>query len=186
MQPFFYVLILSLLLSGAGCASSPDVLIDESPTAKLSSYRSFAFYDRLGTDRLRYSTLLSSRLEGAAAVELTLHGYELDEVQPELRVNFLLNIVERQQVSAPRSGFYPYRAGRSTVWTAYPYAAVDVDHYQTGTLVIDLVDTRTNALVWRGIAEGRVSQRAYRTPDESIQAAVSEILQHLPEAIARS
>ncbi len=186
MKQFRYALLLSLLLSGVGCASSPEVRIDQSPTTQVSTYHSFGFYERFGTDRLRYSTLLSSRLEGAAAVELEHHGYVLDELQPDLRVNFLLNIVEHQQVSGQRSGFYAYRVGRSAVWTAYPYATIDVERYQTGTLVIDLVDTKTKALVWRGIAEGRVSQKAYRNPDESIHAAVTEILQHLPKAVAPS
>jgi hypothetical protein len=57
--------------------------------------------------------------------------------------------------------------------------------YDAGTLFIDLIDTRTSKLVWRGWAEGTfdgvIDQQEWM--EERIDAAVTRILQKLPRGL---
>jgi hypothetical protein len=54
--------------------------------------------------------------------------------------------------------------------------------YDAGTLVLDFVDARTNALVWRGWSEGNldgvIDDQAWM--EEHIDRAVARILDRLP------
>jgi hypothetical protein len=56
--------------------------------------------------------------------------------------------------------------------------------YDAGTLVIDLIDPRTETLVWRGWAtgslEGAIDDQAWM--DARIDEAVTRILERLPRA----
>ena len=99
-----------------------------------------------------------------------------DESNPELRVNFFLKVEDRQEIrSTPTSGgFYGYRF--------YTWGGVNIDtvEYKAGTLSIDLVDAGRNALVWHGLAEGRVRDDAVRNPGPAIGSAVAEIFGAFP------
>ncbi|MBK5298846.1 MAG: DUF4136 domain-containing protein [Vicinamibacteria bacterium] len=65
----------------------------------------------------------------------------------------------------------------------------DVDRrafvYDAGTLVVDLVDARTNTLVWRGWAEGSFDGAIdnQRWMEARIDDAVARILQRLPRGL---
>lgn len=168
-------LALGLLLA-SGCASGPTVVVHKAPEADLAEYKTFAFFEHVATDNAAYSTILTSHLKQATRMELERLGYVYDESNPQLRVNFFLNVVQRQEIrTAPSpAGFYGYRF--------YSGGGVDVDtiQYKAGTLSIDLVDANRNALVWQGLAEGRVREDAYRNPGTAIGTVVNEIFRAFP------
>jgi len=96
------------VLMSACAASGPKVRTDRDPTADLSSYKTFGFYDQLLGDRARYSTIMSNRLRAATIQELTNLGYTYDVRAPQLRVNFFLQVANRAEVrSTPATGFRP-------------------------------------------------------------------------------
>ena len=86
-----------------------------------------------------------------------------------MRVAFALKVDERQELrSTPAFGAAPfYRA-----FDAYEIETVD---YKAGTLTIHLVDAARDALVWQGVAEGRVQREALENPAAAIGAIVAEI-----------
>lgn len=175
-----YVFLLTIV--EVGCASGPDLRVDQDPSADLAAYRTFAFYDQMTTDHARYSTITTSRLKYAARSQLESLGYVYDERDPELRVNFSLEVVDRQQIgSNGTSTLHGYRAGRYVAWGGYPYD-IETDDYKAGTLGIDLVDTQRNALVWRGIAEGRLTDTALQDPAATVDAVVADLFRKFPHA----
>jgi hypothetical protein len=56
--------------------------------------------------------------------------------------------------------------------------------YEAGTLVVDVIDSRTHTLVWRGWARTGVEEllRDSRTMAKTIDRAVDEMLQQMPRA----
>ena len=60
-------------------------------------------------------------------------------------------------------------------WGGSTLETVDV---RRGTLVIDLVDARRNALVWRGVTEGHLDDEAVKDPGPAIERAVAEVFAH--------
>jgi len=65
---------------------------------KLSQYRTFAFYDHLATDRSSYTSLVSQHLRQSTRDELERHGYVFDDRNPDLKVNFNVRVIDRQEI----------------------------------------------------------------------------------------
>jgi hypothetical protein len=168
---WFSALSLSIAVV-AGCATGPTVRIDKDPAANLAAYKTFAFFDHLSTDRARYSTITTSRLKQATMLEMKKLGYVYDEVNPQLRVNFFLNVSDKQKIQqTPGAG--PARFHGYGAW--YGYETVD---YKAGTLGIEIVDAKKNVLVWQGVAEGKLSAETMKNPGPALDATVAEIFRN--------
>ena len=183
MRNAYRVLLLSAAIVMGGCVARPTVRVDQDPAVRLTSYKTFSFFDHVGTDRAAYSSIVSARLKQTTRSRLEQLGYVYDDKAPQLRVNFFLNIEDQQEVRAipAAPGFYAYRAGVYGPWRGYPHDVSTVQ-YRAGTLSIDLVDTRSNALVWQGLAEGKVKKDAYENPTKAIDNVVADIFRGFPLA----
>lgn len=169
-----FIAAFAVLLSA--CATSGpkvNVRTDRDPTANISSYKTFGFYDQLLGDRARYSTIMSNRLRAATIEEMTRLGYTYDTRSPQLRINFFVQVQDRVDVrSTPAMGLRPW---------AYP-RDIETVGYKAGTLRIDLVDARRSSSVWQGVAEGKLSQETLNNPGPAVDEAVRSIFRQLPEA----
>lgn len=166
-------------LIAAGCASSgPHTRIDRDPAADLRSYKSFAFYEPAPGRGARYATLTTQRLRESTRAQLEKQGYVqvAPPQQPDLRVNVALQVDQKQELRSSPSG-----AAGPHGWRAWSGASqLETQNYRDGTLVVDLVDARRHALVWRGVAEGRVDAKAMQEPGAAIEAAVAELFEGFP------
>jgi len=63
-------------------------------------------------------------------------------------------------------GYRPYYAfgGPFAYYGGLTYA--EKEHYKEGTLIIDLIDTRTRRIVWRGFGVGEVHHNPQKDVDE--------------------
>lgn len=168
---WLFVAAVAVLMS-ACAASGPKVRTDRDPTADLTSYRTFGFYDQLLGDRARYSTVMTSRLRAATIEELTKRGYTYDARAPQLRVNLFLQVANRQDVrSTPAAGFRPWMGPRD----------IETVGYKAGTLRIDLVDVVRNASVWQAVAEGKISEEAMSNPGPAVDEIVRTMFRQFPD-----
>src|SRR5690349_6769403 len=100
----------------AGCVTGPEIRIDMDPKVDLRSYKTFAFFDHVSTDRSGYGTLVSQRLKQATRPQLEQRGFTYSESEPDLQVNFFVRVVDKQELrSTP--GYYGYRAGYYGTWS---------------------------------------------------------------------
>jgi hypothetical protein len=180
------LLLVAAAIAG-GCASRPQVRTDHDPSANLADYKTFAFFEKLSTDQSSYTTVLTTRLKSSTQRELERRGLSMVTTNPQLLVNFNVNIQDRADVeSAPAAaGYYGYRTGMYGMWGSYPQD-VHTTHYQQGTLAIDLVDAARRQLVWQGVAEGRISKQAAKDPQPAIDRVVTEIFAKYPVAAANA
>lgn len=174
----------AIALSFAGCSSGPSIRVDSDPSVNITTFRTFGFFDPLATDQAGYSTLLTSRLKEATRRELEARGYSYEESNPDLRINFNVNVTEKTEVRTSPSagvgyGYYGYRSGMYGAWSGYPYD-VQTTNYRQGTLSIDAVDAARKSLVWQGVAEGRISKDAMKNPAPRIDSAMAQIFADFP------
>jgi len=69
-------------------------------------------------------------------------------------------------------------------WTGWPRQYTEIDTYEKGTVIIDLVDPSTRQLLWRGQGVAAVSD----DPDEFMRdmaKVVDAVLKKLPPAGSR-
>lgn len=172
----------AVLLSA--CASVPDVRTDVDPTARFSSYRTYAFMQPLATIQAGYTSLVTERFKQAISQQLSAKGYVLNEQAPDLLVNF--HTVNKQKVDylgppvMPWGGdYFGYRAGYYGAWAGYA-AAPDVMQYTVGVVSIDLIDARRRQMVWEGVSSALVQSAQQETSAQQIQTVVSAIFARYP------
>ncbi len=157
----------ALLAVMVGCAATPDVRQDQDPNVDLRAYRTFSFVEFELDRGASYAGLIGARLKAATRTQMERQRYVYDEGQPDLFVRPYLVVQERQELRSSPTGRVARRG-----WSAYDIETVD---YRQGTIVVDLIDRRRGALVWHGVAEGRLDARAMDQPNQAIELALSEL-----------
>lgn len=158
--------LLSMVFLLAGCASSPDITVDYSPDFHSKNVSSY--YLALGTD---YGNLSDQRIIAAINTQLESRGLvAAPKDQAEVWVSYHVVTQDRTKVSSYNTmnsyggyghGYGSYYGGG---WGTSP--EVRVRQYTNGTLLIDLINPKTNKTVWRGTGTANISTK--RTSDEKV------------------
>jgi hypothetical protein len=166
----------ALAAAGAGCATL-NVNSYAERGLDFSRYISYAMESprdfATGDPRLDNNVVFQDLLQRTIARELNARGYMAAEGKPDLLVHYHVSVREEVDVNGVdrRKG---YEVGYND--TAQPFV------FEQGTLTIDLVDTRTNRLVWRGWMErslaGTIDDQAWL--ERRIEETVSRIFTRMP------
>ncbi len=184
---FRLVMLSSLLLLLAACASAPRVSSQADPSADFSRYRSFAFYTPLALEQNGYTTITSNRIRAAVQTQMQARGYVYDASNPDLWVNLNAYLQDKTRVtSMPEVDYDYYYSYRARGYVAVPYwrDRTDVHQYTEGTLNVDIVDVSRKQLVWEGVAVGTVGRADAQRRGEQIDAAVAAIFDTYPYVAA--
>ncbi len=177
IRPFLLVIAVIALQA---CATTPKTTANYDKSTDFSAYRTFGFFDKLGTDAAGYQSLVTQTLKSSARREMESRGYAYSESSPDLLVNFnarLTDKTEVDQVPVAAPMYMGYRRGLYGGWSGYQ---TTVDQYTEGTLNIDIVDAGKRLLVWEGVAVGRISNKQRHDREAAIDAAVAEIFGKYP------
>ena len=144
--------VLVLLLVGmgwlTGCSSSVSVNHDYDTEADFTQYKTYTWAPvatsptgdaAAGTA----NSLLNRRIRNAIEHQLADKGMQPDSDNPDLLVVYHVGVKDKVQVTDWGYSYSSHYWGMGT-------RDIDVYQYQEGTLIIDLVDTRSKTLVWRG------------------------------------
>lgn len=178
-SPFRGVVLALALVGLVGGCRSMRVDHASDPGADFGAYHTFdwrAIPDDLD-DPLMRDPDLAFRLQSRIRETFEAKGYEKVERNADITIAFHVALDQRiTRAYVDRWGYrYPAyrRPGRPGVWIRA------VDRYEVGTLVIDVIDARTDELVWRGVASDAVSSSA-RGRLEQVDEAVQRILAPFP------
>lgn len=137
---------LFLLLISAGCLT-PRYSSITNPGVDFSHYRTFYCSECLDTmdpTKPRYDNAENRRLiKDAIQEELENRGYIFLEEDPDLLIEFDFIIKEHIDTVVQRTTSYRYWKGFDT----------DTYNYKVGTLIINMIDTDMEIIVWQGSAE---------------------------------
>jgi len=188
MKTFTYLLLGALFISGLSACNSYNYYTAGLNKTNMSRYRSFAWVSPEGKteNKPTASAIADLKIKDAAVSSLTTKGLRMQQNNPDLLVTYTAKVgLGSKTVYYPTyysSGFYPgfgmgfgwgYRPYYYGGWGGgYPFAyyggltAVDKEHYKEGTIIIDLIDTRTRKVVWRGYGVGEVHHNVQKNIDD--------------------
>jgi hypothetical protein len=172
------LLTLAAILSG--CASGPNIVTNADPSANLMSLRTFDFMRPLSTDRGEVQTLLSTQLIAATTDELEKRGWQREQNNPDVLINFMLETHE--QIRSRNTGASVstmHRSGRYSGWGA-TMSTPTIEQTTQGALSIDMIDPARNQMIWEGTATNRVTDRMRENQEESVRTFVAAILADFP------
>jgi hypothetical protein len=173
--------ILVLAIAAAGCASNPvDVNTQLAPQAAFATYRTFQLMTPHSSgnpaeqnDPMLDNSITNQAMRSEIRQRLESLGYRPGGRDADIGV--AVYAASRQALDVTNVDYgYPYRP-----WWWGPRERVRP--ITQGTVVIDVIDRRTNRLVWRGSGRGEISDN----PDEyakELRTAVDEVLKKLPRA----
>jgi hypothetical protein len=172
------IFIVALFFIVGGCSPEIRVYSDHDPDYDLKKYTTFSWAQKenigLGNNPLYYNELNDKRIKSAVQEQLTSRGYFLAAEKPDLILHYHI-IVDDQSIVTTEPHGYSY----SPYWLNMH---TNVHQYREGTLIIDLMESKTNGLVWRGWASSAID--VVYTPDKIdhlIKASVVKIFKKFPK-----
>jgi Domain of unknown function (DUF4136) len=158
-----------------GCGTTSQVFTDYDKSAHITEYKTFGWSTPLSIEvrnnPLYYNELSDKRIKSAVTVQLESRNYKYSE-DPDLEIHYHIIIEDKTVMRTDPYGYYygPY-------WMR---SEVSVYEYQEGTLIIDLMDAKTDNLVWRGWITNFLKNRDPEKMEESINNAVRMIFAEYP------
>ena len=171
MRKYFFI----LLAAGLGLTScSPfQVRSDYAETANFNNYKTY----KLRIDDLKLNDIDKDRVLNELSKQLQSRGLSVGE-NPDLIVNVKANHKKIQDVNMDRSfggmygwgGPFGWGVGMNRTWT---------NNYNQGALIVDLIDSRTQKLVWQGVGSG-ISVDSPKAKQKQIPKIMEEIMATYP------
>lgn len=173
------IIVLGLIYS---CGPTVKVTNDYDRSVDFSQYKTFAVYD-LKAQEGQMSQLNAERVTNAIRTEMISKGFTEVANNPDLKVNAVVILKDKKQVTS-NSDFYGYGG----IYRPYGYwgggmltgtTTYNTYEYVDGSLIIDIVSTKTQKLIWQGIGNTQFDKRP-DNPDEFINSSVKKILAGFP------
>ena len=188
-----------LAVSLVACGSSGiQVRTASSPNRNLAGLYTFRVLDAPqrredapalpADDPMLTNSITNQALRNELTQAIKRKGYAVHLDSPEFVIAYYAGTKEKMDTTywnpdpSWRYGFRGRRAYSAWPWySPSPFASFQVQTYTQGCVVVDVVDPRTNELLWRGQGVAAVSS----DPDKYVQAlqeSVSAILKKFPNA----
>jgi hypothetical protein len=174
-------IILSLALAVLTGCSPFTVKYDYDAQANFTNYKTYDWYAASNRAKGKAAgvdnQLMDRRVRGAVERELTARGFRQEKTgEPDMLVTYYPVYQNRAMVTSTGFGggwgFRPFGVG---------VGISEVRHFREGTIVLEIVDNKTNQLIWQAAAEGALSNlEDPQDADEQIAKAVREMLNRFP------
>ena len=189
MKNYLYALIITIFLSGC---SSLSLSTDYDQKIDFSNFHTYRWHadNKHNEASLKYlDHIMDQRIRSAIDQRLQLQNYSKSTTGPvDFLVNYSIVVEDKTDIRTYNNynGMYPgyaYRAGYGYYGGGVGYGSSEtqVTHYQQGTLIIDIINPKTDQLMWRGSADGRLPQESDKDERDALtQKYVSKILSKFP------
>ena len=179
IRRFAAPLLLTPLLGA--CAAGISYNHDYDPSANFTQLRSYIWAQaQAGSEPRGVSPLIERRVVAAIDSQLAAKGYTLSNSgEGDFAVNFEITISQETNYNTYYTGmgYYGGWYGGMGMASSSTYATTT----NNGTLIVDIFDTRSRNLIWRGTAQGTVEPDASMEQKEiRIHEAVAGVLQPFP------
>jgi hypothetical protein len=161
--------------------SAQKTSYDFDRTANFAGYKTYVLKDGTKVG----DPLVDARLVAAIDMQMTNKGLSRSE-NGDLAVVYHVAIDKQKDISSfstGMGGYGPYGYGWGGGWGT---TDVRVSEILVGTLIIDLADTKTNSVVWRGMGVKEINtQTSPEKRDKSVQKAVEKIFKNYPPKVKK-
>jgi hypothetical protein len=165
----------AIMLSGAmimlmtGASVAQQVKTDYDRQANFNQYRTYSWSNVKTKD-----PLLVDRIKNAVNSSLAVKGLKEVDSGGDISIN-AMEITSNQQTL---NTFYDGGFGRWH-WGGFGNATTTTETYKVGTLVVDLFDTQSKALIWRGSASDTISNNSDKNI-KNLNKGVAKMFKHFP------
>ena len=172
----------SLLLTATAifmisCKPTLKISADYDRSVNFSAYKTFGMFSLASNKNV--NQLNEDRIWNSIRIEMIKKGYAESNNNPDLLVNAVTVVKNKNYLSATTGYGYGVFYRPYGYWGAPGHTTVQSYEYKSGSLVIDVVDAKTNKLVWEGTGNAEFENKP-KNPEKAIRAAVNKILGAFP------
>ena len=167
---------LAILALFAAACSTLETTTDWDRSKDFSKYRTWTWKD----DDAIKNDILAKRIQTGVTAELNTKGLSRTDDNPDLWVVAHARLSKQTRVDYYNSGwgygwYGGYYGGGMTMSTA------TVREIPVGTLIVDLVDAKQKAIVWRGIATDTLKpERSSEEKEKALNEALAKMFKDYP------
>src|SRR5215510_2658976 len=154
-----------LLLLTVSFAFGQKVRFDYDHSANFSKYKTFTWIKEPVTPQ---DPFMAQRIVNAVNMQLMARGLKLVQTNADLGVAVNVARHEKQTLNTFYDGFGGWG------WGFDGPVTTTVETYTEGTIVVDLFDTQTKKIVWRGTATKEVSSKP-RKETEEVEKSIEKV-----------
>ena len=185
MKKYFMILPVAAasVLFFSSCSVTTHV--ETATGVDFSNYKTFGWASVNGekTEDIADNDIVDNNIKNAINLQLENKGWKETSQQPDVILDYNVMVEKNvKQVSEPVYS-YPYTHYYYNRWSrrrGFMYYPNDLIGYHTynvpfkqGILTVNMIDAKTNKLIWQGSATGDVSSKTVTTPE--MQTDVSSI-----------
>ena len=171
--------------------SNYTVKTDYDPTITFASYKTFDWYAASkrakgkgsGTD-----PLMDKRVKASVQSVLEAKGFKQETVaEPDFLLTYYPIYQNRKyRTTTSFGGGYGWGSRRWGYGVGTRFSTSQVHKYREGTIVLEIVDSGSNQLVWQGAAEGALTNLDNpEAAQEQVNRAVQELLANFPPSLKK-
>jgi opacity protein-like surface antigen len=186
----FIMLLLTML---SGCATL-KVHVDYDPSANFTGLKTYDWISgsQVASEDPRFNDnpFIETLIRRTLKAQLGIKGYVQESSDtPDFLVGYYATMDERIDITRV-DRYYGYSTvGRS--WEGYGYEyetygwaakpEIRVKKYKEGTLIVDIVNSETRSLMWRGVVQDEMSfSQQLEEKEEKLNDAVNRMLKEFP------
>ena len=177
MQKVMLALV-GMTLVFAGMASAQQVKTDYDRSANFALYKTYSWEhvetkDPLNVDRIKHAvnTVLAAR------------GWTMVDSGADVAVVAMEITRDQQTLNTFYDGLGGGWGWRGFGGGGFGEATTTTDTYKVGTVVVDLFDTKTKQLIWRGAASDTLSDNSDKNI-KNLNESVDKMFKHFPPGAA--
>ena len=163
-----------LILLCVGCSSNLKIYTDYDRAFDLHSFKTYQWATQIDIEQtnnpLYYNELTDKRIKSISDKQLRMKGFSLTDADPDVIIHYHIVVSDRYSLATDPYGFYgPYwmRPGGNAVLYLY----------KEGILILDIMDRKTNSLVWRGYAVSVIHDDRREISEATLNKAIIRIFQ---------
>ena len=177
-KTFLTVLLFSAALTAAFGSSTKS---DYQKDFDFSRLHSFSFKtERDSRDRLATNTIEAQRIQKALAVQLQQNGFTQASDNSDFIVAFYSRVKEKTEINSTGFGYGPgwgwgYGIPYRNRWRWGRGPDISTYTYTQGCVMADIIDSKTQELVWRGVVKDTVN--GIGQSEKQVNSAAKDLIQ---------
>jgi len=166
--------LMGMALLFAGALSAQQVKTDYDRSANFGQYKTYSWEQVKTKD-----TLDVDRIKNAVNVALTAKGWTQVESGGDVSIVAMEITQNQQTLNTFYNGFGGGWGWRRFGGGGFGQATTTTETYKVGTVVVDLFDTKTKQLVWRGAASDTLSNNSDKNI-KNLDKGVEKMFKNFP------
>jgi hypothetical protein len=177
-KTFLTVLLFSATLTAAFGSSTKS---DYQKDFDFSRLHTFSFKtERDSRDRLATNTIEAQRILKALTVQLEENGFTQASDSPDFIVAFYSRVKEKTEINSTGFGYGPgwgwgYGIPYRNRWRWGRGPDISTYTYTQGCVMADIIDSKTQELVWRGVVKDTVN--GIGQSEKQVNSAAKDLIQ---------